>query len=85
MSRIRLTIDELVLKGFEHTDGKAVAQALETELSAALADPKQRAEWALSHRTPVLRLGKLDYQPGTAGSRQLGGAIGRGIGKGLKP
>jgi hypothetical protein len=85
MSRIHVKIDELVLKGFERADGKAVVQALEAELSAALADPKQRNEWGRSHRTPVLRLGKLDYQPGATGSRKLGGAIARGMGKGLKP
>ena len=81
MSRIRLTIDELVLKGFEPGDRKALVESFEKELSAVLADRAARTKWARSHRTPVLRLGPLPHQA----SRRLGSAIARGIGKGLAP
>jgi len=85
MSRIKLTIDRLVLKGFEAGDRKALAEGLQAELSRVLADPATRADWAASHRTPVLRLGQMAMEPGLAGGRKFGGGLARAIGKGLKP
>ena len=85
MSRITLTIDRLVLKGFEAGDRKALAEGLEAELSRVLADPSARAEWARPHRTPVLRLGQMAIESGPAGGRKFGGGLARAIGKGLKP
>jgi len=85
MSRIRVTIDRLVLKGFESGSEKALVEGLQAELQRALADPAARAEWARSHRTPVLRLGKMPLEPGAGGARRLGQGMGRAIGKGLKP
>jgi hypothetical protein len=85
MSRITLTIDQLVLKGLEGADRKALAEGLRMELSRVLADPATRAEWARPHRTPVLRLGHIALDPGPAGGRKFGGGLARGIGKGLKP
>jgi hypothetical protein len=85
VSRIRVTIDQLVLKGFEPGDRKALVAALETELSKTLADPATRAESARSHRTPVMRLAPMPFEPGPSGSRTLGTTVARAIGKGLKP
>jgi hypothetical protein len=85
MSRITLTIDRLVLKGLEGADRKALAEGLQKELSRVLADPATRAEWASSHRTPILRLGQMALDPGPAGGRKFGGGLARAIGKGLKP
>jgi hypothetical protein len=85
MSRVRVTIDQVALKGFEAGAGRSVVEALKAELSEMLADPEQQARWARSRHTPVLRVGRLPFQPGTSGSRRLGGAIARGIGKGLEP
>jgi hypothetical protein len=85
MSRIQVNIDRLVLKGFDPGDGRALAAALQKELRAALADPANRAEWARSHRTPVLRLGPIPWEPGAAAAGKLGGGIARAIGRGLKP
>jgi hypothetical protein len=85
MSRITLTIDRLVLKGFDAGDRKALAEGLEAELSRVLADPATRAEWARPHRTPVLKLGRMPIEPGPAGGRKFGGGLARAIGKGLKP
>ena len=85
MSRIRLTIDRLVLKGFEPEDRKAIAASLQAELSRLLADPAGRAEWARPHRTPVLRLGAIPFESGPAGGKKFGVGVARAIGKGLKP
>jgi hypothetical protein len=85
MSVIHVTIDQLALKGFEPADRKALVEGLRTELSRVLSDPAMRAEWARSRRTPVLRLGRMPFEPGPAGGRKLGGSVARGIGKGLKP
>jgi hypothetical protein len=85
MSRISVTIDRLVLKGMEPGERTALVDALRSELSRVLADPVTRADWARSHRTPVLKLGRMPLEPGPAGGRTLGGGMARAIGKGLKP
>ena len=85
MSRINLTIDEIVLRGFDPADRKALLEGLHAELSRALADPFTRAGWAQTHRTPVLKLGRMAVGPGPSGGRSLGTRIGAAIGKGLKP
>jgi hypothetical protein len=85
MSVIHVTIDQLALKGFGPADRKALVEGLRTELSRVLSDPATRAEWARSRRTPVLRLGRMPFEPGPAGGHKLGGSVARGIGKGLKP
>jgi hypothetical protein len=85
MSRIRLTIDALALKGFDAADSRALVEGLRSELARVLADPMGRAEWARSHRTPVLGLGRIPIGTGSSGSRQFGKGMARAIGKGLKP
>jgi hypothetical protein len=85
MSRIRLTIDHLVLKGIEPAERTALVEALQLELSRVLADRSLRAEWARPHRTPVLKLGRMPLEPGLAGGRKFGGSVARLIGRGLKP
>lgn len=85
MSRITLTIDRLVVPGLEAGDRQAIVEALQAELSRVLADPATRAEWARSHRTPVLRLGRMALEPGPAASRAFGAGLARAIGRGLKP
>jgi hypothetical protein len=85
MSRIKVTIDGLVLRGIELWGRKPLVEALQGELSRVLADPATRAEWARSHRTPVLRLGGLPLDPGPAGGRKFGRDMARAIGRGLKP
>jgi hypothetical protein len=85
MSRIQVAIDQLVLRGIEPADRKALVEGLQSELSRVLANPATRAAWARSHRTPVLRLGHMLFEPGPPGGRKLGGGVARAIGKGLKP
>jgi len=84
MSRVWVTIDRLVLKGLEPIERKALVEGLQRELSRVLSDPATRAEWAHSHRTPVLRLGRLPLEQGAAGGRKVGTRLGNAIGKGLK-
>jgi hypothetical protein len=85
MSRIRLTIDEIVLRGFAREDGHIVVEGLRSELARVLADPVARAAWARSHRTPVLRLGQIPIEAGPPGARKFGRGMAHAIGKGLKP
>ena len=85
MSRINVTIDQLVLRGFEPGDRKGLVEGLQNELSRALADPATRAEWARPHRTPVLRLGEMPRESGPSGARKFGGGVARAIARGLKP
>ncbi len=85
MSRIRVNIDRLVLHGFQQQEGRALAEALQSQLSDVLADRTARAGWMRSHRTPVLKLGAVPLETGTSGAANLGRRIGRAVGKGLKP
>jgi hypothetical protein len=85
MNRIKLTIDRLVLTGFDPADRNALADGLQGELSRLLADPATGAASTQSRRTPVVRLGPMPLDPGRSGGRKLGQGIARGIGKGLKP
>jgi hypothetical protein len=86
MSRITLTIDRLILTGFDPAERGALVDGLRAELSRVLADPATRADWARSHRTPVLRLGSLPLRgDGGVGGRKLGQGVARAVGKGLKP
>jgi hypothetical protein len=85
MSRIRLNIERLVLNGFEPREGKALANALEAQLQHVLGNPATRNEWARSHRTPVLKLGRMPLQVGSAGAAQFGKQVANAVERGLKP
>jgi hypothetical protein len=85
MSRINLTIDQIVLRGFEPADRTALLEGLQAELRHVLADPATRAAWAKTHRTPVLKLGRMPFLSGTSGGRNFGARVAVAIGKGLKP
>ena len=84
MSRIRLNIDRLVLKGFESLEARALTNALKSELQQVLSDPAMRAGWARPHRTPMLKLGGMPLQPGTAGASKFGRQVANAMGRGLK-
>jgi len=85
MSRVRVTIDHLVLKGLDPAERRALVEGLQKELSEFLSDPAARAGWAHPHRTPVLKLGRMPLEPGPAGGRKFGKQIARAVGRGLKP
>ena len=83
MSRIRVSIDELALKGFEAADARVLVDVLRSELARVLSDPLTRAGWARSRRTPVLRIGAIPKQTGTSGSRKFARGLANAIGKGM--
>ena len=85
MSRVRVTIDHLVLKGLGPAERKALVEGLQTELLRVLSDPGARAALGASRRTPVLKLGRMPLEQGPSGGRKFGGGLARAIGKGLKP
>jgi hypothetical protein len=85
MSRIHLSIERLVLKGFAPAEAQALSEALQSHLPEVLVDAATRGQWTRSHRTPVLRLGRISLGSGTAGATQFGAQLARGIGSGLKP
>ena len=84
MSRIHVDIDRLVLPGLEIGDRTALVEGLRAELTRVLSDPAARAQWAGSHRRPVLRFGQMPLEPGRSGGRKFGFALAHSIGKGLK-
>jgi hypothetical protein len=83
MSHIRVTIDELALKGFAPAHRKALVEGLRAELARVLADPASQAGWS-PRNVPALRLGRIAMEPGDAGSRKLGAAVARRISVGVK-
>jgi hypothetical protein len=85
VSRIRLIIGAISLKGFDGPDGKALVDGLERALAQTVADPTVRADSTRSYRQPVLRLGQAPLAPGPAGARRFGRNLATAIGKGLKP
>jgi len=85
MTRIQLTIDRIVLNGLQPGQDKELVASLRAQITEMLTNPDTRTDWARSHRTPVLKLGRIPLQSGATGGRQLGNKIARGIGRGLKP
>jgi hypothetical protein len=83
MSEIQVTIDRLVLRGFDPADRAAFVRGLKSELARVLAGPDVRARCTDSRRTPVLRLGRMPLAQGPAGARKLGVGVARAIGKGM--
>ena len=82
MSRVRVTIGRLALRGFDPGQARAVGEGLRAELARLLADPALRPA-ARPRRAPVLRLGALPMAEGGAGA--LGRAVARAIARGLSP
>ncbi len=85
LSRIRVTIDQVVLRGMDAADRKALLEGLQGELARVFSDTTNRAAWARSHRTPVLKLGRMPLEPGSSGGRKFGTGLAGAIGKGLCP
>jgi hypothetical protein len=82
MSRIRVTIDRLVLRGFEPADRAALVESFRDELSHVLSDPQIAARLS-AHRTRTVRLGRMPLGIGPSGSRSFGGGMARVVAKGL--
>jgi hypothetical protein len=84
MSRIKVKIDRVVLRGLDPADQHSLVNGLKSELSRVLADPFTGIKSARSQRTPVLQVGRMSMDPGLTGARKLGGGIANAIGKGIK-
>jgi hypothetical protein len=84
MSHIRVTIDQLVLRGVEASERQAIIDGLQAGLARALADPRSTTEWAQPYYTSVLRLGSIPAERGLAGGRGFGRRLGGAIGGSLK-
>jgi hypothetical protein len=76
--RVTVTIDQLILHGFDRGDAAGIAGAIRAELAAVL------AHWAPAAGASVARLdaGSVTVPPGAAPA-QVGGAVARRIGRGL--
>jgi hypothetical protein len=83
MSRVTVTIDRVTLHGMNAAERLALVDALvgsvRSELARALANPASNFNEAHSRHTPVVRIGPMTMEPGTAGARRLGAGIARGI------
>ena len=81
MSRIRVHIDQIAVRGLDPAASAAVIDGLRVELARVLRDASTLP--ARSQRTPVMKLAPLSLQPGNSGARQLGvkaaGAIARKV------
>lgn len=81
MSRVRVRIDRISVRGLDAAASSAVIDGLRAELARVLRDASTLP--AHSHRTPIMKLAPLTLQPGNAGARQLGvqaaGAISRKV------
>jgi hypothetical protein len=84
MRRVRVSIDELALKGLAPVERRALVDGLRAELSRMLSDPADRRAWARAHRTPVMKLGQMTLEPGAAGGRTLGAKLAGAIGRRLR-
>jgi hypothetical protein len=84
MSRVRLTIDHLVLKGFEEGDRKQLGDGLQIELSRLLANPEQHRQLTRSYRAPLLRLGRIPLESGPGRAPKFGIGLARAIDRGIK-
>ena len=85
MSRIHVTIDRIVVRGMDPAARAGLVEAIQSELARVLSDRVLRREGAVSHRTPVLRLGRMSLEPGPSGGRTLGIGMARALGRRLKP
>ena len=85
VSRIRVSIDRLVLNGFGPLEGKALAETLQSQLAHGFAGARERNDWARSHRTPMLKLGRMPLPAGTTGASSFGKQMARAVVRGLKP
>ena len=80
-----MTLQRYLMDQTQPACRKALVEGLQGELSRRPADPATRAEWARSHRTPVLRLGRVPLEAGPFAARKFGGRMAHAIGRGLKP
>jgi hypothetical protein len=84
MTRVRVHIESLALRGFRHEDRHEIAAGLEAELGRLLASPEMAARLAATDHVARLDAGRLAVAPGS-GPRQVGVQSARGIARRIKP
>jgi hypothetical protein len=84
MSRIRVNIDRIALGGFDPAGRSALVEGLCSELVRILSSSVERAKWARSRSTPVIRIARIGVTPGPEGSRTFGIRLGHAIGRRLQ-
>jgi hypothetical protein len=85
MTRVRLNIEHLVLKGFGTGEARALTERLRSQLEEVLRDRTSRRQWARSRCTPVVKLGRMPLGGGVAGAGNFGGRLASAISRKLKP
>jgi hypothetical protein len=85
MSRIRVNIDRIALRGLDPAQRRGLVEGLQGELQRILSDPATREAASRSRRTPVLRVASAALAPGSPGGRSVGIGIARAIGRSLNP
>ena len=83
MSRVRVHIDRIAVRGLDDADSKAVVEGLRVELARVLRDAS--AVPNRSYRTPVIKLAPLSLPTGPRGARQLGVTAGGAIARKVRP
>jgi hypothetical protein len=84
MTRVRVDLDQLVLRGFQPRDAEVLWRTLREDLSRSLSDPALRPGLADSRRVPVVHLEQRPASAGAAGARMLGKGIATELVRGLK-
>jgi hypothetical protein len=83
MKRVIVHIDSLVLRGFNHEDGRAIAAGLQQELARLFADPHLARQFTARGDVSRLKLGNIRIAPGSK-PQHIGAEAARGIGKEMK-
>jgi hypothetical protein len=80
---IKVTIDELVLRGVDQHRAQALAESLKTELARTFAQPESRQSLERARDAPVLRLDPMALSAGRTAARTFGTNLARAIAKGV--
>ncbi len=83
MNRVIVHIDRLVLRGFAAAERDRIAAGLRQELGRVFADGAALARWRAMGDAPALKVSgvHIAHRPLP---RQVGEAVGQGIGKGMR-
>jgi len=77
--RIAVSIDRLVLNGFDATQRGQIVAQLQAELTRLLADPVAASEIARSRHLPTLRIPAAPNAPASPAGVQAAASIVRGL------
>jgi hypothetical protein len=83
MTRVKLSIDTLVLRGFPREDRHAIARGLREELTRLLSEPGMASDLQRLPGAPLMKLPHITLGPALK-PRSVGEHVGRAIGRRLK-